>query len=921
MKEDFKESIKNSIEENVNKFEEDDEVFVIAETAEMRQQAEQSMQARKQEQIEGDKLLPKEVMYEYGEMNPDQYRNAYFTRENMKQDTAKLGSKVRFKPNPQEQKMNERIDQSKAISKKATAYTLDVSEGVKNANAFMENKANELADNTIREKTDSYLTLIEEAHFTPKMFTSAYIRKHMQYCVILVKAYSELKALFKSGYRPDLEEKYTGNLISSDQSKRFDDISEIMDLYTKRVNEYTKKNHVDIEDGKGYDKELESYEKIDDENYHDWLSLVGDAKAKRKEDRMRNDLKNVSGTVFEGVDDETIEMLSQTKEIDLRTFELDMDKEFNATGDKRVERIPEYKAYLKEVEQKLKSGDFQDDDTDIEIAKLFKQKMIQVRAFLRLAEVELEFAKLRAKDGEENLKDADSMIKNYPDLCERYRKAWDDVRKVYSKDQKNIKEGYVEIEDERTMPSGIHTLSREEALSTYSDRKSMDARIDLLRSSSTMERKLRGITEVENLNNAIGSYFDKNVYKSGEKAESDALLKVIRASKDAKIQSFKDHPEVKALLDKIDSLTKGNLNVPEGVEVIDKSHGERPETRGKRKFEHWFAKPLEDFYKFFRKWQKPADDTPLFAHEPTVNDLRQGKVSNCWMVAGTCTAINYEPNIIKDCMKDNGDGTVTVRLYKNEKNMPTPVYIKVTKEVPKLITGGAIHTSGALWMQILEKAAAFLGYSSASNQDENAGYDALWHGKPDDWVFALTGRFGDRIIGSSMSSTFVDNALFSGEVGGFSKQKSDSLSGDGHHLRNDKFKAELFNQLINARRDGKIFTYGTKASNTPGMNAGHAYTVVSAGEDADGRFVIMRNPYGNMSAKYKDDGSLCKTDSYISSSMNETCGMFKISYEDFLKNCGGLSMIDMKSELKERAPEPNDIILPQELINDNSDDF
>ena len=599
-----------------------------------------------------------------------------------------------------------------------------------------------------------------------------------------------------------------------------------------------------------------------------------------------------------------------------------MDKEFNATGDKRVERIPEYKAYLKEVEQKLKSGDFQDNEEDMMMANLFKEKMIQVRAFLRLAEVEMEFAKHRLKDGADNMKDPDTMIKMYPDLCKRYRMAWDDVRKVSFKDQKTIKEGDIAVEDERTMPSGIHTLSREEALSTYSDRRSMDARIDLLRSSSAMEKKLKGVDEVVNLSNAISAYFDKNVYKSGEKAESAALLKVIRASKDAKIQNFaKAHPEVRALLEKIDSLTMGNLKVPEGVEVIDKSHGERPATRGKRNFEHWFAKPLEDFYKFFRKWQRPADDAPLFAHEPTVNDLRQGKVSNCWMVAGTCAAINYEPNIIKDCMKDNGDGTVTVRLYKNEKNMPTPIYIRVTKEVPKLITGGAIHTSGALWMQILEKAAAFLGYSSATKQDENAGYDALWHGKPDDWVFALTGRFGDRIIGSSMRSTFVEGDLFSKEVGGFSRQINNDITSDGFHLKNEKFKAELFNQLINARKDGRIFTYGSKASDTPGMNTGHAYTVVSAGEDADGRFVIMRNPYGNMSAKYKDDGSLCKTDYYATSSMNETCGMFKISYEDFLKNCGGLSMIDMKSALKERAPEPNDIILPQSIIDDSKDDF
>ncbi len=902
-----------------DKFKKDVDLSKISEENSMMSQ--ESVSSEKSLEEKEKKLIPREVFYEYAEMNPDQYRNAYFTREKMNYDTAKLGSKVRFKPNEAEKQMNASIDKAKAISKKATAYTYETAYIVDQANSSMREKAKNLADSSMREKADSYLEIVESVHFTAKMFSSAYIRKNLSTCLKMVKSFDELKALYKAGYDASMDDLPDGNMLTHSQAKRIDDLEGIMNLFSKRVNEYVKKNHVNIENGKGDDSELTDLEKITDDNYRDWLSLTGDLKAKRKEERKKKSLESVTGEALGDVSEQRLSKASETFDLELDKVEFNYEKMLAAKSSERINSYGMIQSYVNSLREQIGDKALHSDESEGFLSDDKKLQLIKAKAILKIAELEMKFAQLKLDNGEEAMKDPEALMKLAPWLCEEYAKARDNAAKLTKKlDRKNNF-----LVDERTAPSGIHVLTREEALSNYTDRRSMDKRIDLLRSSDRLKKELGNIDEVSNLISAVESYFDKNVYSSGAKAESDALLRVIRLSKNEKIVTLSQdhHPELKELLDKVSALTTGNLQVPEGAQIIDKSRpGERPKTTGKRNFGHWFAKPLEDFYKFFRKWEKPAADTPLFAHEPTINDLRQGKVSNCWMVAGTTAVINQNPDAIKDCMRDNGDGTVTVRLYKSQDGVPTPMYIKVTKEVPKLVTGGSIHTSGALWMQILEKAAAFVGYKKPTELDENAGYDALWHGKQGNWIFALTGRYEERIINSARGSVLVEGDLFLGEVEGFSKQKSTSMGSDDHHLKSETFQIELFNQLIHARENGKIFTYGSKMSNTPGMTTGHAYTVVSAGEDMDGRFVLLRNPYGNMSAKYNDNGELEQTDSWFTSSMNETCGMFKISYEDFLKNCGELSIIDMNGELKNLSEIKSEPVNMEVIKEENqSDDF
>lgn len=114
---------------------------------------------------------------------------------------------------------------------------------------------------------------------------------------------------------------------------------------------------------------------------------------------------------------------------------------------------------------------------------------------------------------------------------------------------------------------------------------------------------------------------------------------------------------------------------------------------------------------------EPTFEDMLFTHDPCIEDVRQGNIGDCYLLASILSLVYTSPGEIRNMMKDNLDGTVTVRLF-DITTSPlayTPRNITVYKKLP-------IHTeskknvfaSGALWVSILEKAyiaAGFIGTS------------------------------------------------------------------------------------------------------------------------------------------------------------------------------------------------------------------
>lgn len=96
-------------------------------------------------------------------------------------------------------------------------------------------------------------------------------------------------------------------------------------------------------------------------------------------------------------------------------------------------------------------------------------------------------------------------------------------------------------------------------------------------------------------------------------------------------------------------------------------------------------------------------DAPLFEGPVSVKDVRQGAIGDCFLIAGIYEIAARNPQAIHDMMRDNGDGTVTVRLFSKDVNGELKPKA-ITFEKSTLSTDE--HAEDALWVQMLEKAYA-----------------------------------------------------------------------------------------------------------------------------------------------------------------------------------------------------------------------
>lgn len=183
-----------------------------------------------------------------------------------------------------------------------------------------------------------------------------------------------------------------------------------------------------------------------------------------------------------------------------------------------------------------------------------------------------------------------------------------------------------------------------------------------------------------------------------QRSEEEDLANQIRTSAEDLINSYAQDPNynihkhrcVNIILSKFAKNTDGKLEpIPRGARVIDHTGpGEEPQ----------FTVDTTGI------WQDKTN-APLFPHEPCVNDTKQGDIGDCFFVAAIASVVAEQPWFIKNIMRDNKNGTVTVKLHTFEGGKFIPIYVKVNKTVPKKRDGrGDLYAKGCLWMQMLEKA-------------------------------------------------------------------------------------------------------------------------------------------------------------------------------------------------------------------------
>lgn len=160
---------------------------------------------------------------------------------------------------------------------------------------------------------------------------------------------------------------------------------------------------------------------------------------------------------------------------------------------------------------------------------------------------------------------------------------------------------------------------------------------------------------------------------------------------------------------------------------------------------------------------------PLFSREPSVNDVKQGHLGDCFFVSTLADLVEAKPQAIKDMMRDNGNGTVTVRFYRQKKGIFTPFYVTVEKTIPAVMGDKALYNdafgTGSFWVKIMEKAYSIAmrvikrdNDKAVNKEKEHIGYTYLDQGgRMSDAMEALLGKtaeYQDFIVQKQYSNDF-----------------------------------------------------------------------------------------------------------------------------------------------------------------------
>ncbi|MHA7306211.1 C2 family cysteine protease [Arthrobacter sp. TMN-49] len=211
-----------------------------------------------------------------------------------------------------------------------------------------------------------------------------------------------------------------------------------------------------------------------------------------------------------------------------------------------------------------------------------------------------------------------------------------------------------------------------------------------------------------------------------------------------------------------------------------------------------------------QQWMNPSG--PVVGDNPSKNDIKQGGYGDCVVLAGAGALVVNDPQWVAEHVVDNGNGTVSVKLYDEDRK---PQWVTVTDDVPANDKGtekGARPGGNGNWPAYVEKALTQV-YGEDIDQDgtNNDGVKDQVYG-PGEYR-AIEGNYGPDALkyltGNDVSQTTDSTQLWEAVENGQSAIVTTQ------------------SKLPDGAPDGYI--------------AGHAFTV--EGMDADGN-IVLQNPWG-----------------------------------------------------------------------------
>lgn len=217
------------------------------------------------------------------------------------------------------------------------------------------------------------------------------------------------------------------------------------------------------------------------------------------------------------------------------------------------------------------------------------------------------------------------------------------------------------------------------------------------------------------------------------------------------------------------------------------------------------------------KWMSPGG--PVVGENPGKDDISQGGYGDCVVMAGAGALVAKEPAWVRDHVTDNGNGTVSVKLFDNGGHER---WITVTSDLPADDKGdqrGAQTGKNGSWPAYVEKA-----LTQVYGEDNDK--DPVDRGKPADQAFgpgeyrAIEGNYGPDVMhyltGQDVSTTDHAKDLW---------------------------------QAVQNGQPAIVTTLGKDPQGAPeGYYSSHAYFV--EGIDSDGN-LVLQNPWGPTNPKMR----------------------------------------------------------------------
>ncbi len=211
-------------------------------------------------------------------------------------------------------------------------------------------------------------------------------------------------------------------------------------------------------------------------------------------------------------------------------------------------------------------------------------------------------------------------------------------------------------------------------------------------------------------------------------------------------------------------------------------------------------------------------------HAVDPNDVAQGALGDCYLMAGMLSVARANPEAIQDLIVDNGDGTFDVTLYIRSSRYASPEAVVTTVDA-----------------RLASKAAGQPIY--AKTGDSTADQTELWPALLEKAVAQQKGSY-DKISGGNIAK---DGFQFHGATELFTGQA------EGYHRTSSMDEDDALLYIAIALDEGKPVTCDShdmssdaelaKEATAKNVYGNHAYAPESV--DLDGRTINLTNPWGS----------------------------------------------------------------------------